>query len=237
MRGLGRYYELRIRCRGPVDEQTGYFINIKDIDRAARSVAIPFIAEACRERPSAEPGELLPEMLSRVSRALDGRLTALTWHLTPYYCVEMETGSLGTVLLRQRFDFAAAHRLHVPGLSAAENRTVFGKCNNPNGHGHNYQVEPCVAVELVEDRQGFTLADLERITSETVIGRFDHTHLNLDTEEFNARTGLNPSVEHIASVCFGLLREAITLEGRGAQLRSVTVWETDKTSCTYPAEC
>jgi hypothetical protein len=52
------------------------------------------------------------------------------------------------VIIRQKFDFAAAHRLHTPSLSEEENRRIFGKCNNPSGHGHNYQVEPAVEVEL-----------------------------------------------------------------------------------------
>lgn len=144
-----------------------------------------------------------------------------------------------TVLMRQQFDFAAAHRLHCPHLSAEANRELFGKCNNPRGHGHNYRVEPCVELNLAgNDRPAFTLQDLERVTATTIIDRFDHTHLNEDTAEFNVEQGgLNPSVENIAKVCYGLLKPVLENEfgKNGVVLRSITVWETDKTSCTYPA--
>ena len=133
-------------------------------------------------------------------------------------------------ILRQRFEFAAAHRLHVPSLSDDENRRLFGKCNHPSGHGHNYVVEPAVAVPT--GMPAFALADLERLTHERVIERFDHKHLNLDTSEFGVG-GLNPSVENIARVCFDLLRESV--HAAGGELVAVTVWETEKTCAAYPA--
>lgn len=139
-------------------------------------------------------------------------------------------------LLRQQFDFAAAHRLHVPTLSDEENRRIFGKCNNLRGHGHNYRVEPCVEVSVQQGGPpAISLAEFERLTVEHIIARFDHTHLNDDTAEFNtARGGMNPSVENIARVCFERLAPAIRAAAPGAKLRYVTVWETDKTSSTYP---
>ena len=134
------------------------------------------------------------------------------------------------VVVRQMFEFSAAHRLHVPGLSDAENESIFGKCNNPAGHGHNYRVEPAVGVDPSNPMR---VGDLERIVDETVIERFDHKHLNDQTTEFATDGGLNPSVENIAKVCFELLRDPIA--AGGGTLRAVSVWETDRTSCTYPA--
>jgi 6-pyruvoyltetrahydropterin/6-carboxytetrahydropterin synthase len=119
----------------------------------------------------------------------------------------------------------------VPTLSPEENLRLFGKCTLPSGHGHNYVVEPAIETRLDSSRP-FMLADLERITDEYVIERFDHKHLNLDTEEFGDHA-LNPSVENIARVCYELLRDPIA--SSDATLRSVTVWETEKTSATYPA--
>lgn len=256
MRGLGRYYELEVRCRGEVDPATGYFINIKEIDRAVRASAVPIIERACAQNAAAEPASVLMEVLPAIDAALGGKGTggkggsggvqSVRWRLTPYYSVEMPStspsGTAPIALLRQQFDFAAAHRLHAPGLSDADNRAVFGKCNNLKGHGHNYRVEPCVEVvvngagEGAAGEGGFTLIDLERIVAETILARFDHTHLNEDTPEFDQRLagGLNPSVENIAKVFFDLLGPAIARAARGARLRSITVWETDKTSCTYP---
>ena len=137
---------------------------------------------------------------------------------------------MSAYLLSQRFDFAAAHRLHCSSMSEEQNRAVFGKCNNLNGHGHNYQLEAVVAVPLAEGDSSFGLPDLERLVRMHVIERFDHTNLNLDTGLFGDR---NPTVENIARACYDLLAEPIA--AAGADLRRLTVWETEKTSCTYPA--
>jgi 6-pyruvoyltetrahydropterin/6-carboxytetrahydropterin synthase len=172
-----------------------------------------------------------------VDAALRGTVAAVRWYLSPYYSVEVVKSEPSVVLLRQRFDFAASHRLHVPALSDEENRAAFGKCNNPRGHGHNYQVEPAVAVRLKDGRQPFALPQLERVVEDTIIRRFDHKHLNEDTPEF-AYSGPHPvtsSVENIARVFFDLLAPAVRLASPEAELRSVTVWETDRTCSTYPA--
>jgi 6-pyruvoyltetrahydropterin/6-carboxytetrahydropterin synthase len=237
MNGLGRHYELEVVCEGDADPLTGYFLNIKDIDQAVRTAVIPAIARACRETPRADPGAVLGACLPALDRELGaGRVRSMRWWLSPYYSVEVHMGGANVAVLRQQFEFAAAHRLHVSSLSERENRELFGKCNNPSGHGHNYRVEPAVEVPVgTRDAPAFTLAVLERVTHETIIKRFDHMHLNRDTVEFADGTGLNPSVENIAKVCFDLLGPAVAGGGGGAKLREVTVWETDKTSCTYPA--
>jgi 6-pyruvoyltetrahydropterin/6-carboxytetrahydropterin synthase len=250
MSGLGRHYELDIRCRGEIDPATGYFLNIKEIDRAVRSTMIPAIADAARNFTVApDPASTLRDALPALDSQLGGALASVRWRLSPYYSIEMSPTRHATAphqtiaLLRQQFEFAAAHRLHVASLSDAENRALFGKCNNPRGHGHNYKFEPCIEVAVPADAApAFTLADLERLTAEHIIARFDHTHLNEDTTEFGSGHGaLNPSVENIAKVCFDILAPHIAAAGGGAgggaggaTLRSVTLWETDKTSCTYP---
>lgn len=236
MRGLGRYYAFDVACLGEPDPTTGYLINIKDIDKATYEAVVPLVARAIAAAPESEPGGLLPACVTALGEALPCPLESLRWWLTPTYCVEMHAATPNTVLMRQKFDFAAAHRLHVPGLSEDENRATFGKCNNPSGHGHNYQVEPLVAIDLDAPVPHFTLADLERLTDEHVVERFDHTHLNEDTPEFATGTGQNPSVEHIAGVCYRLLAPEIEKSSGGtARLKAITVWETDRTSCTFPA--
>jgi 6-pyruvoyltetrahydropterin/6-carboxytetrahydropterin synthase len=81
---------------------------------------------------------------------------------------------------------------------------------------------------------GFTVATLERLADEVLLERFDHKHLNEDTTEFDPRRGgVNPSVENIAAVFFNLLAPAVAQAG--ATLEHLTVWETDRTSATYPA--
>ena len=225
--GLARWYELEVTCAGEPDPTTGYLVNIKAIDRAVRDGAIPLIARACRETPTADPATLLPELLGGVQAGLGPAVIALRWHLTPSYSLEITMPD--RVLVRQRFDIACAHRLHNPALSDEENRAVYGKCNNPSGHGHNYRVEPCVAVPLPE---GLSAVALESMVEKAIVEPFDHTHLNEDTPEFAIGTGVVPSVENIARVFYEKLAPAI--QNAGAELASMTVWETDRTSCTYP---
>lgn len=229
MRGLGRWYSMDVVCRGNADPRTGYFLDIKEIDAAARATVVPAIARACRETPGADPARVLRDCFPALREALGGAAHAARWFLTPTYSVEIRADAMHAALIRQRFEFAASHRLHVPSLSDEENRRLFGKCNHASGHGHNYVVEPTVAMDLSAP---ITLDAFERVVHERVIERFDHKHLNLDTEEFRAG-GLNPTVENIAKVCFDLLRDEVAR--LGGALRSVTVWETEKTSATYPA--
>lgn len=235
IRGFGRHYEMTVTCAGQVHPQTGYFLNIKDIDRAVRTVAIPRVTSACAEDSMREPAEVLAQLLDPLNAELHGSMASVKWNLSPYYSVEMKPGDTSCAIIRQRFEFAAAHRLHAPALSDSENRTVFGKCNNPSGHGHNYVFEPAVRVPL-EPAGVLSLPDLERCVQATLLDRFDHTHLNIDTPEFRSGSGLNPSVENIARVFFDLLAPALdSASGGKARLHSITVWETEKTSCTYPA--
>lgn len=233
MRGLGRYYELTLVVRGKPDPQTGYLINIKELDRIARDGLIPLIEQCCRDAPATEPAVLMPALLRQGLASLP-ILTALEWALTPTYRVEGNISDMSKAIIRQQFDFAAAHRLHCPDLSEEENRSIFGRCNNPNGHGHNYRVEAAFAVETVASRP-VGLGELERLVEEAVIDRFDHTHLNEDTVEFSRDEGVNPSVENIARVFFGRLHEASEAAFKGTcSVYEVTVWETDRTSATYP---
>ena len=227
MRGLGVFYELEVHCRGETDPQTGFVVNISAIDEAVRAHAVGVVAEAFERR--ACPEAVLAEVVGRLQEPLRGSVTSVRWWLTPYYSLAMEAARPGHVLLAQRFEFCAAHRLHNPQLSDEENRAAFGKCNHPSGHGHNYRLEPVVSVALEGPEPRLLLSRLEQIVDERVIQRFDHKHLNRDAQEF---ADLSPTVEHIARVCFELLEEPLGVAG--GRLERVTVWETDKTSCTYP---
>lgn len=236
MVGLGRHYELTVVCGGEVDPITGYFLGIQEIDKAVRQHLIPRLAKACHEAPLADPADVLAREVPHLDRAMRGIVRRARWNLSPYYCVEIDMSEPRQAMMRQRFEFAAAHRLHAPSLSDEQNRALFGKCNSPSGHGHNYVVEPAVAVPLPRDGHGaFTLADLERAVDVSILKPFDHKHLNVDTAEFATGTGVNPSVENIARVCFERLGAELARTGARAALRAVTVWENEKTSCTYPA--
>src|SRR5690606_35378308 len=108
------------------------------------------------------------------------------------------------VQLSRKYHFSSAHRLHSDQLNPDENQRIFGKCNNPYGHGHNYYVEVTVKGEL-DPVTGMVmnLADLDEIVEREVIQKFDHKHLNLDTQEF---AEVNPTSEMLVVVIYGLLK-------------------------------
>ncbi|MCI0630687.1 MAG: 6-carboxytetrahydropterin synthase [Phycisphaerales bacterium] len=232
MFGIGAYYEIEVVCRGEPDASTGYLLNISQIDQAVRISCLPVIEQAVRHRPHAHPGSVLASLLPPLQQALGTHVDSILWRLTPYYSVAMTSSDADRVSISQHFEFSASHRLHVDSLSERRNIEIFGKCNNPNSHGHNYRLQPVVSVALnsVQGQPGLTLSQIERIVDQTVIKRFDHKHLNLDTAEF---AQLNPSVENITRVCYTLLAGPIAAVG--GRLERVTVWETEKTSCTFPA--
>ena len=107
----------------------------------------------------------------------------------------------------RRETFNAAHRLFREEWDDAKNLAVFGKCSNPNFHGHNYVVEVWVEGEIDEET-GFVidLKTLKSIIQAQIIERFDHRNLNLDCVEFK---GLNPTTENIAKVIWTILRANI----------------------------
>jgi len=130
------------------------------------------------------------------------------------------------IRLSQKFEFSATHRLHNPKLSESENNHLFGKCNNPHGHGHNYEIQVTLAGEPDASGTLLHVPDFEQIVGAAVIDRFDHKNLNVELPEFGE---LIPTVENIAMVIYRLLKPKF---GR-PKLASVTVWETPKTWCEY----
>jgi len=238
----GRHVEVEVCCRGEVDPRTGYFIDIKAIDRAVRSTLAVRLARSLSE-PAEREAAALAASIGPLDEALGRRVCWVRWNVTPTYSVEVSpmtaptapSAPPSTALIRQKFEIAAAHRLHVPSLSDDENRQLFGRCANASAHGHNYVIEPCVRVPVAGATPGFGLADLERATMATLIDPFDHRNLNVDCVQFDqARGGVNPSVENISRVFYTLLAPVIAAHGGGVELTSLTVWETEKTCSTYP---
>lgn len=136
--------------------------------------------------------------------------------------------TLHKVAVIRREHFNAAHRLHNPNWDDATNQKVFGKCNNPHFHGHNYELEVKVA-GVIDPRTGYVMdmKILSDIIQEQVIERFDHRNLNLDTEEFK---NLNPTAENIVVVIYQLLRPHID---SSCELH-VRLYETPRNFVEYP---
>ena len=125
--------------------------------------------------------------------------------------------------------FNAAHQLLNPEWTDETNRKVFGKCFNPNYHGHNYDLIVKVTGEI-DPRTGYVMdmKVLSDLIKENIINRFDHKNLNLDTEEFK---DLNPTAENIVVVIHNILRPLIDTK---LDLK-ITLYETERNYAKFPA--
>ena len=125
--------------------------------------------------------------------------------------------------------FNAAHRLHNPAWTNEKNTEVFGKCNNPSYHGHNYEL--IVQVTGEPDPETGYVCDMKVLSDlikKHVTDRFDHRNLNMDVEEFK---NLNPTAENIAVVIYNILREQID----AALDLKIRLYETERNFVEYPA--
>ncbi len=237
MSGLGRFYQLQVCCHGEADPQTGYFINITQIDQAVREHVLPLLYQQLIDFPQTDRvpmGLLMQKIWACLQPPLEQTVQHICLELTPFYHLEFGSDAMDQIILRQQYEFAAAHRLHVPALSDDKNKEVFGKCNNPSGHGHNYRLEVAVAAPINEQGHTLDIQQLDDLVDRTVIEKLDHKHLNMDVPQFQTR---NPSVENIVQVIHQMLSETLTKEKNfKATLVEVSVWETGKTKCTYRSE-
>ena len=114
------------------------------------------------------------------------------------------------IAIYRKEHFNAAHRLHNPEWSADKNEEIFGKCNNPNYHGHNYDLVVKLAGPIdPETGYVYDMKRLKNVIKENVTSKFDHKNLNLDVNEFKK---LNPTAENIAVVIWNILREKIEIK-------------------------
>jgi 6-pyruvoyltetrahydropterin/6-carboxytetrahydropterin synthase len=134
------------------------------------------------------------------------------------------------VSVYRKAHFNAAHRLHNPAWSDEKNKTVFGLCNNPNYHGHNYELEVKVSGEIdPETGYVYDLGILNNMIKTHIENRFDHKNLNLDCVEFK---DLNPSAENIVVVIWKILRGHLE-EQFDLKIR---LYETPRNFVEYPSE-
>ncbi|MFZ6014327.1 MAG: 6-pyruvoyl trahydropterin synthase family protein [Bacteroidota bacterium] len=133
------------------------------------------------------------------------------------------------VKVSRKEHFNAAHRLFNSNWSAEKNVEIFGKCSNPNYHGHNYEVVVSLIGEPDQETgYVFDMKVLSDLIKENVLRKFDHKNLNLDTEYFK---DLNPTAENIAVVIWRILRQKIDSK---FELK-ITLYETERNFVEYPA--
>lgn len=226
----GHNYVLHVTVEGEVDPSHGMVVNIKDIDAILKSkVLAAFDQKSINDEvdhfalraPSIENLLLYFGAMLGASDVFPAevRLIGLKLEETPLLYGEIALALTPMVELTRVYEFAASHRLHVPALPQDRNLELFGKCNNPNGHGHNYVLE--VTVEGAPDPESGMMVDigkLDQVVSERVLLRYDHKNLDLDVEELR---GLNTTSEVVSLKIFE------QLEGNTpAKLSRIRLFET-----------
>jgi 6-pyruvoyltetrahydropterin/6-carboxytetrahydropterin synthase len=134
------------------------------------------------------------------------------------------------VRVTRRLHFSAGHRLYNPEYEDEKNRAVFGACSNPNGHGHNYELEVTVEGEI-DPETGYVL-DVKRLrdlVNARVVDEMDHSNLNVDVPWLQ---GVNPTAENLAVQIWNRLTGRL----EGARLVSVKLWETQRNHVEYRGE-
>ena len=131
------------------------------------------------------------------------------------------------VTVTRRLTFNAAHRVHNPALSEDENARLFGKCNNPNWHGHNYVLEVSVSGPI-DERTGYVmdLSRLRQIVEREFVAQVDHRNMNI---EVGFMQGIIPTTENIAVTCWRVLEPHVA----PARLARLRLWETENNYVEY----
>ncbi len=229
---MGLYMELTVHLCGPVNAATGFVMNVSDIDACVQQEAIPIFSKRFRQLFDRKQhlgledlSALLREVLVQLSDCLaDINLVQMDLALTPNRRIAIVREEENMVYFSEKFEFSAMHTLCNARFDEQQNQDVFGKCANPAGHGHNYIIE--VKAKLPEQGKSFETAAFEEIVNREFIEQVDHKNLNVDVLAF---AKLNPTVENIAKVAWTCLNGKMN----DATLECVTIWENDRTWCTY----
>jgi 6-pyruvoyltetrahydropterin/6-carboxytetrahydropterin synthase len=218
----GHNYVLWVSCRGEVDNSNGMVVNIKWIDDALKSLVLSkFDQKSINDEIEgfAEQSPSVENLLlyfRAILHDLPGgvELVGLKLEETPLLYGEW-TKEKDMVTLTRIYEFAASHRLDIPALGESENLRLFGKCNNVNGHGHNYVLEVTVSGD-VDPVSGMMvdLDELDAVCEREVVDRYDHKNLDLDIPEFK---GKNTTSEVVVQMIFDRLEG--TVPGRLERVR------------------
>jgi 6-pyruvoyltetrahydropterin/6-carboxytetrahydropterin synthase len=230
--GLSVFFELAVQLSGEAAPATGFVVNVSDIDRVVRKYVVPIFARQIRE--DFQQGKHIgfsgiTKILGSAWGQLADRfgsasLNELSLSLNPFRKVAIKGEDYKMSYFSEKFEFAATHKLWNDAFSEQRNMEVFGKCANQAGHGHNYVVE--ITIKMPAKVDSFRISDFEKVVDAELIKAVDHKNLNVDVPYF-AR--VIPTVENIASFAW----EKLSGRFGEAVLHCVTIWETDRTSCSY----
>lgn len=229
--GHGHNYTLDVTITGKLDPRTGMVMNMTDLKALVNDILEEFDHKHLNEdtpyfKQILPTTENIVRVLWRLIAArlpAEARLARLRLYEMSDLWAEYD-GSEETEFTRA-YSFSAAHRLHAPALSDEENRTIYGKCNNPNGHGHNYTVEVSVAGP-VDATTGMVIdmAEMDQIVR-TVLDQLDFHHLDKEIAAFADKPS---TAENIIVFLWDELAPHLT-----GRLRHLKLWETRKNIFEY----
>jgi len=230
--GLSIFFELTVALVGEIEPATGFVINVNEVDKNVRKYVVPIFAQQIRE--DFRQGRHirffeLTKLLKSAWRQLahkfgTAKLGELSLALNPFRKVAVDCEDCKMSYFSEKFEFVATHKLWNDDFSDERNRKVFGKCANPAGHGHNYVVE--VTIKRPTGKDSLCIGDFERVVDNEFVKLVDHKNLNVDVPYFAKAI---PTVENIAAFSW----EKLAGKFGEAVLHCVTIWETDKTYCSY----
>ncbi|MGQ0723204.1 MAG: 6-carboxytetrahydropterin synthase [Candidatus Eiseniibacteriota bacterium] len=227
-------FDLEATIEGEVDPASGMVVNLAEMKRELRERVVAVLGGAVLDGEGGRAACPTPEALAgEVWRRLGGRLAGkrlVRVRLVAKPSPIIDCRGEGDMDVTRVYEFSASHRLHSPNLDEEANRAIFGKCNNPEGHGHNYVMEVTVRGRPGGSGEVFAAAELDRIVEREVIGRWDHKNLNADLAEFRA---VNPTAEEIARTAWRRIVVAMP-EGDGAvRLHRIKLRETERNHVEY----
>lgn len=231
LNGHGHDYTLEVMVKGELDLKSGIVVNITDINKIMKEFVEKELDGKFLNKENAYFEKHIPTTENLVTyiwneleqQFVNCELHKITLRENDFLYSEKEKTPM--VRLTRKYHFSTAHRLHSELLSEEENLELFGKCNNPYGHGHNYYLEVTVSGQpnpitgMITD-----IGELDRVVEETILQKFDHKNLNLDTEEFKH---LNPTSENVCVVIWDLLKAKVN------QLYRIGLYETEKNYFEY----
>ncbi|MBL8059324.1 MAG: 6-carboxytetrahydropterin synthase [Chthonomonas sp.] len=231
----GHNFGLEVTTIGTVNPRDGMVINIKTIDDILqREVVGVFDQRSINDEISAfrdmsptteNLAAYLAELLSKCLPK-ESQLDELKLEETATLSAKWRANQ---VTLTRSYEFAAAHRLNSPELTAEQNVEIFGKCNNAAGHGHNYVLEVEVSGPIdMKSGMMVDLGQLDSIVNEQVVDRYDHKNFNCDLPEFSDK---NPTSEVVCLEIFERLAKSLPVK-----LVSIRLWETARNMFEVRAE-
>lgn len=233
--GLAIYFSLRIELCSNPDPDTGFVVNVVEIDRIVRTLVVPVFDDLIARsfKNSRHIGlDKLGQMLIISKNILteyfdDIKIKDVMVDLNPARKFGLRNFEKDKDMFyyAEKFEFAAMHKLWNEKFNDDDNYKMFGKCANPTGHGHNYTAEFCV-VSQNDKVDDFETGSYQQIINREFVDVVDHKNLNADVKYFAQN---NPTVENIAKFAYDKLKGKFG----SANLEKVTIWETERTCCSY----